>query len=209
MNTILNFIHAAGNVLLHSIRTTTFCWVTVALGSAVFLTACGQKTELDDLFGKEYEVAEIVYRTPIISAEELGEKVPLLRIREERITYVDVNDHEWECSAAEKLELTEQNFDKCFNADADKNGTQDDAFGFKESGMDVAKLRQENVNAWKFTTLAPTNGMTDLQYLLQQKDGTVYLAMGYKADSGASSENLNGASVFLLMFRLTEKEVRD
>ena len=118
MNTILNFIHAAGNVLLHSIRTATFCWVTVALGSAVFLTACGQKTELDDLFGKEYEVAEIVYRTPIISAEELGEKVPWLRIREERITYVDVNDHEWECSAAEKLKLTEQNFDKCFNADA-------------------------------------------------------------------------------------------
>lgn len=137
MNTILNFIHAARNVLLHSIRTTTFCWVTVALGSAVFLT------------------------------------------------------------------------DKCFNADADKNGTQGDAFGFKESGMDAAKLRQENVNAWKFTTLAPTNGMTDLQYLLQQKDGTVYLAMGYGVDSGGSSENLNGASVFLLMFRLTEKGVRD
>ena len=154
-------------------------------------------------------MAEIVYRTPIISAEELGEKVPWLRIREDSITYVDVNDHEWECSAAEKLELTEQNFDKCFNADAYKNGTQDDAFGWKESGMDVAKLRQENVNAWKFNTLAPTNGMTDLQYLLQQKDGTVYLAMGYEADSGASSENLNGASVFLLMFRLTEKEVRD
>jgi NAD/NADP transhydrogenase beta subunit len=31
MNTILNFIHVAGNVLLHSIRTATFCWVAVGL----------------------------------------------------------------------------------------------------------------------------------------------------------------------------------
>ena len=31
MNTILNSIHVAGNVLLHSIRTATFCWVAVGL----------------------------------------------------------------------------------------------------------------------------------------------------------------------------------
>ena len=35
MNSILNFIHVAGNVLLHSIRTATFCWVAVALVVAV------------------------------------------------------------------------------------------------------------------------------------------------------------------------------
>ena len=37
MNTILNFIHVAGNVLLHSIRTATFCWVAVALAVAVLV----------------------------------------------------------------------------------------------------------------------------------------------------------------------------
>ena len=31
MDTILNFIHVAGNVFLHSIRTATFCWVAVGL----------------------------------------------------------------------------------------------------------------------------------------------------------------------------------
>lgn len=171
---------------------------------AGLLSACtftGSKTELDSPFGKEYEAAEIVYRTPIISAEELGEDVPWLRVQEDGVTYVDVGGHAWECSAAEKLELTKQNFDEYFNADAYKNEMQDDAFGWTGSGMDAAALRRENENAWKFTTLSPTDGMTDLQYLLQQKDGTVYLAMGYGSDGETSGE----APVFLLMFRLTEK----
>jgi hypothetical protein len=175
---------------------------------AGLLSACtfnGNKGELDSPFGKEYEVAEIVYRTPIISAEELGEKVPWLSIREDCVTYVDVSGHEWECSAAETLELTKQDFDEYFNADAYKDETQDDAFGWTESGMDAAELRRENANAWKFTTLSPTDGMTDLQYLLQQKDGTVYLAMGYGSDSETSGET----PVFLLMFRLTEKAVQN
>ena len=83
-----------------------------------------------------------------------------------------------------------------------KDETQDDAFGWTESSMDAAGLRRENANAWKFTTLSPTDGMTDLQYLLQQKAGTVYLVMGYGSDSETSGE----VPVFLLMFRLTEKD---
>ena len=150
---------------------------------AGLLSACtfnGNKAELDSPFGKEYEVAEIVYRT-----------------------YVDVSGHEWECSVVEKLELTKQNFDEYLNADAYKDEMQDDTFGWTESSMDAAELRRENANAWKFTTLSPTDGMTDLQYLLQQKDGTVYLAMGYGSDGETSGE----APVFLLMFRMAEKVV--
>lgn len=37
MNTILNSIHVTGNVLLHSICTVTFCWVTAALAVAVLV----------------------------------------------------------------------------------------------------------------------------------------------------------------------------
>ena len=175
---------------------------------ACLLTACtftDNKAELDDPFGRDYEMVEIVYRTPIISDEELGEKVPGLRVREDCVTYVDVGGYEWECSAAEKFALTKQNFDEYFNADDYKNGAQDESFGWTESGMDAAKLRRENAKAWKFTTLSPTDGMTNLQYLLQQKDGTVYLAMGYDADDEVSSEVLNGMPVFLLVFRLAEK----
>ena len=173
---------------------------------AGLLSACtfnGNKAELNSPLGKEYEVAEIVYRTPIISAEELSEKVPWLRVQEDGVTYVDVSGHEWECSVVEKLELTKQNFDEYLNADAYKDEMQDDTFGWTESSMDAAELRRENANAWKFTTLSPTDGMTDLQYLLQQKDGTVYLAMGYGSDGETSGE----APVFLLMFRMAEKVV--
>ena len=37
MNTILNSIHVAGNVLLHSVRTATFCWAAAALVLAVLV----------------------------------------------------------------------------------------------------------------------------------------------------------------------------
>ena len=37
MNTILNDIHVAGNVLLHSLRTAAFCWVAAALVVAVLV----------------------------------------------------------------------------------------------------------------------------------------------------------------------------
>ena len=171
---------------------------------AGLLSACafsGRKAGSGSPFGKAYEAAEIVYRTPIISAEAFGEPVPWLRVQEDSVTYFDLSGHAWECSAAEKLALTKQNFDAYFNADADKDNAQDEAFGWTENGMDAEKLRRENANAWSFTTLSPTDGMTDLQYLLQQKDGAVYLAMGYGSDSETSGE----IPVFLLMFRLAEK----
>ena len=84
-----------------------FLLIAGLLTAGIFIS---NKTRLNKPFGKEYEVAKIVYRTPIISAEELGEKVPWLRVREDCVTYVDVSGHEWECSAAEKFELTAQNF---------------------------------------------------------------------------------------------------
>lgn len=37
MDTVLNFIHVAGNVLLHSMRTAAFCWVAVGLAAAVLV----------------------------------------------------------------------------------------------------------------------------------------------------------------------------
>ena len=37
MNSILNFIHVAGNILSHSMRTATFCWVAAALVVAVLV----------------------------------------------------------------------------------------------------------------------------------------------------------------------------
>lgn len=41
MNLILNFIHAAGNVLSHSIRTAAFCWAAAALVAAALVIRGG------------------------------------------------------------------------------------------------------------------------------------------------------------------------
>ena len=43
MNTILNFIHVAGNVLLHSIRTATFCWAAVLLVAVLIIRGVTRK----------------------------------------------------------------------------------------------------------------------------------------------------------------------
>ena len=57
MNTILNFIHVAGNVLLHSIRTAMFCWVAVGLVVAILVirgvTKKKKGKKQDDNYGME------------------------------------------------------------------------------------------------------------------------------------------------------------
>jgi uncharacterized membrane protein YfcA len=37
MDTILNAIHVVGNVLLHSLRTATFCWIAAGLVIAILI----------------------------------------------------------------------------------------------------------------------------------------------------------------------------
>ena len=46
MDTVLNFIHVAGNVLLHSMRTAAFCWTAVCLAAAVLIIR-GLAREMD------------------------------------------------------------------------------------------------------------------------------------------------------------------
>lgn len=47
MNTIMNFIHVAKNVILHALYTATFCWVVVALVVA-FLVIRGVKKKMEN-----------------------------------------------------------------------------------------------------------------------------------------------------------------
>ncbi len=46
MVTVLNFIHVAGNVLLHSMCTAAFCWAAVCLAAAVLIIR-GLAREMD------------------------------------------------------------------------------------------------------------------------------------------------------------------
>lgn len=180
----------------------------VALVLALTLTAgCavswGNKNELSDPFSKSYTIADIVYigvEPDDTFRENAANAELLLRPDAQSITLTWTDRYKWDCTAAGSFEMTEENFDRYFDGSAFE--AADNPAGWQESDMSAAKLRRENANTWCFTTSSPPDGMTDYLCLLQQKDGTLYLAMGFYPDSKATAPHC-----FHTLFRLAEKTV--
>lgn len=180
----------------------------VALVLALTLTAgCavswGNKNELSDPFGKSYTIADIVYigvEPDDTFRENAANAELLLRSDAQSMTLTWTDRYKWDCTAAGSFEMTEENFDRYFDGSAFE--AADNPSGWQESDMSAAKLRRENANTWCFTTSSPPDGMTDYLCLLQQKDGTLYLAMGFYPDSKATAPHC-----FHTLFRLAEKTV--
>lgn len=180
----------------------------VALVLALTLTAgCavswGNKNELSDPFGKSYTIADIVYigvEPDDTFRENAANAELLLRSDAQSMTLTWTDRYKWDCTAAGSFEMTEENFDRYFDGSAFE--AADNPSGWQESDMSAAKLRRENANTWCFTTSSPPDGMTDYLCLLQQKDGTLYLAMGYYPDSKQTAPHC-----FHTLFRLAEKAV--
>lgn len=180
----------------------------VALVLALTLTAgCavswGNKNELSDPFGKSYTIADIVYigvEPDDTFRENAANAELLLRSDAQSITLTWTDHYKWDCTAAGSFEMTEENFDRYFDGSAFE--AADNPAGWQESDMSAAKLRRENANTWCFTTSSPPDGLTDYLCLLQQKDGTLYLAMGYYPDSKQTAPHC-----FHTLFRLAEKAV--
>lgn len=180
----------------------------VALVLALTLTAgCavswGNKNELSDPFGKSYTIADIVYigvEPDDTFRENAANAELLLRPDAQSMTLTWTDRYKWDCTAAGSFEMTEENFDRYFDGSAFE--AADNPSGWQESDMSAAKLRRENANTWCFTTSSPPDGMTDYLCLLQQKDGTLYLAMGYYPDSKQTAPHC-----FHTLFRLAEKAV--
>lgn len=180
----------------------------VALVLALTLTAgCavswGNKNELSDPFGKSYTIADIVYigvEPDDTFRENAANAELLLRSDAQSMTLTWTDHYKWDCTAAGSFEMTEENFDRYFAGSAFE--AADNPAGWQESDMSAAKLRRENANTWCFTTSSPPDGLTDYLCLLQQKDGTLYLAMGYYPDSKQTAPHC-----FHTLFRLAEKAV--
>ena len=180
----------------------------VALVLALTLTAgCavswGNKNELSDPFGKSYTIADIVYigvEPDDTFRENAANAELLLRSDAQSMTLTWTDHYKWDCTAAGSFEMTEENFDRYFDSSAFE--AADNPAGWQESDMSAAKLRRENANTWCFTTSSPPDGLTDYLCLLQQKDGTLYLAMGYYPDSKQTAPHC-----FHTLFRLAEKAV--
>ena len=189
------------SLLVKKPKTAAYTAVAVLLiaGLSVACTFTGgrENAELAEPFGKSYEVAEVMYQPSVYSFALTTDTAPYFRIAAngESLTVVDLsNDGATAESAYGALEvdpLTKENFDERF---------LDDQLGWESGSSQAASLRRENAKAWHCTAAEDPSWPEEI-YLLQQKDGTLYLVM-----AAEQPENQNRNFV-CWVFRLTEKPV--
>lgn len=193
------------SLLVKKPKTAAYTAVAVLLiaGLSVACTFTGgrENAELAEPFGKSYEVAEVVYQPSVYSFALTTDTAPYFRIAAngESLTVVALDNDgasaENAYGALEVYTLTKENFDERF---------LDDQLGWEGGGSQAAKLRRENAKAWHCTASEEPSWPEEI-YLLQQKDGSLYLIMGYDWES--SEKFPDGMHYFRWLFRLTEKPV--
>ena len=193
------------SLLVKKPKTAAYTAVAVLLiaGLSVACTFTGgrENAELAEPFGKSYEVAEVMYQPSVYSFALTTDTAPYFRIAAngESLTVVDLSNDganaESAYGALEAYTLTKENFDERF---------LDDQLGWEGGGSQAAKLRRENAKAWHCTAAENPSWPEEI-YLLQQKDGSLYLVMGYDWES--SEKFPDGMRSFRWLFRLTEKPV--
>lgn len=193
------------SLLVKKPKTAAYTAVAVLLiaGLSVACTFTGGKdnAELAEPFGKSYEVAEVMYQPSVYSFALTTDTAPYFRIAAngESLTVVDLSNDganaESAYGALEVYTLTKENFDERF---------LDDQLGWESGSSQAASLRRENAKAWHCTAAEDPSWPEEI-YLLQQKDGSLYLVMGYDWES--SEKFPDGMRSFRWLFRLTEKPV--
>ena len=193
------------SLLVKKPKTAAYTAVAVLLiaGLSVACTFTGgrENAELAEPFGKSYEVAEVMYQPSVYSFALTTDTAPWFRIAAngESLTVVDLSNDganaESAYGALEVYTLTKENFDERF---------LDDQLGWEGGGSQAAKLRRENAKAWHCTAAEEPSWPEEI-YLLQQKDGSLYLIMGYDWES--SEKFPDGMRSFRWLFCLTEKPV--
>ena len=191
------------SLLVKKPKTAAYTAVAVLLiaGLSVACTFTGgrENAELAEPFGKSYEVAEVVYQPSVYSFALTTDTAPYFRIAAngESLTVVDLSNDganaESAYGALEAYTLTKENFDERF---------LDDQLGWESGSSQAASLRRENAKAWHCTAAEEPSWPEEI-YLLQQKDGSLYLVMGYDWES--SEKFPDGMHSFRWLFRLSEK----
>jgi len=129
---------------------------------------------LSQVEDRTYAVTEVCYHWPLLNfAYVPGENTPSYAVSEANalLSMGEYPSVGWtELGYLTRVTLSPQ-FDALFTDD----------FGW-QSGLSAELLRKNNANAW-VTTFAAENGQTAEYYLLQQKDGSVYLAVGLGRDT--------------------------
>lgn len=188
-------------LLVKKPKTAAYTAVAVLLvaGLSVACTFTGKQAALPEPFGKSYEVAEVVYQPSVYSFALTTDTAPWFRIAAngESLTVVDLSNDganaESAYGALEVYTLTKENFDERF---------LDERLGWESGSSQAASLRRENARAWHCTAAEEPSWPEEI-YLLQQKDGSLYLIMGYDWES--SEKFPDGMHSFRWLFRLSEK----
>lgn len=192
-------------LLVKKPKTAAYAAVALVLVAvtAVACTFTGKtESDLPSPFGRTYRTAEVVYQAPEYDFTLTAGTAPSFRFEKDGQATVVIGsvddtapDLERTYGAFEDYSLTKASFDDRFRT------AEDGTSGWADGTLNAAKLRRENAQAWHCTATGDISWPEEL-YLLQQKDGTLYLIMGYDWD--ASERFPDGLRFFRWMFRLND-----
>ena len=144
-------------------------------------------------FGQSYRVTALDYCGGMYSFVQTPENSPLYRVSPLGKLMQKAEGGEWEeLGNLMETELTKENFDSCFYPPRSAGGDW-------EQGLSAPKLRRGNQRAWYLRVEEDPNNV--FYYLLQQKDGSIYLSYGYHDPDGETDPHSDDSSIRWL-FRL-------
>lgn len=160
--------------------------VCVAAG-VCFLTDPAAGLEMPGVFGRTYQVAEVVYDAPQYSFAYTTETAPQYSLTSDgQLLKCELAEGSWEqVGKFHKTALTQGAFEGYFS---EVDGT----VGWVGKNS-AAKLRQNNQTAWRLDVEHDLNHVFYL--LLQQKNGDVYLTYGYDDSKESGGTDLGGALI--------------
>lgn len=123
-----------------------------------------------ETFGHRYQVMEINYSAPQYSFAYMLDTAPKYYLSKDEELMVKENQKDWvSIGKVSKIQLTEENFDDYFIGISD----------MKDGNMKnyIKEFREENQFAWTVSVSEDENGA--FYYVLQQKNGDVYISYGY------------------------------
>ena len=182
----------------------TFWVLVIAVIACSFIAVCFMTNPKErifypiDPFGHNYHVEEVIYDGNEYSSDDTMEHLPQYRFTSDFMMMckgrVTVNEEvkQWEAlGRMDEVDLSEHNFDQYFKK-------SDGVSGWKNN-LTAYKLRRNNVTAWQL--LVGDDGEALSYYLLQQKNGDIYLACWYY-DSESEMDSLSDDSSMRWLLKL-------
>lgn len=148
--------------------------LTAALALVTVATFTGGEGDPEEPLGTTYEADRQLFAQEF-GADFTAKTMPTLCTAENSFTLIDAWGSAYTYAAPKERALTEENFDRLFPAQTTADGGWTD-------GQSAAKLRRNNLRSWRAEAVEPADGLPNRLYLLQQRDGTCYLALGYDAE---------------------------